>query len=141
MEIIIPTPPEFSFRRTALSHGWSKLLPFELDEEQWILTRVLDIGASKPATVKVTPCAQGLLVTAPGTPSKKAVAQITSQVKHVLRLDDDMGTFYSLLKEEPQLSWVVDAGAGRMLRSPTVFEDLIKTICTTNCSWALTKKM
>jgi N-glycosylase/DNA lyase len=28
-----------------------------------------------------------------------------------------------------------------MLRSPTVFEDLVKTICTTNCSWALTKKM
>jgi N-glycosylase/DNA lyase len=52
-----------------------------------------------------------------------------------------MGAFYALLKSEPQLAWVVDAGAGRMLRSPTVFEDLIKTICTTNCSWALTKKM
>jgi N-glycosylase/DNA lyase len=28
-----------------------------------------------------------------------------------------------------------------MLRSPTVFEDLVKMICTTNCSWALTQKM
>lgn len=28
-----------------------------------------------------------------------------------------------------------------MLRSPTVFEDLVKMICTTNCSWALTEKM
>ena len=28
-----------------------------------------------------------------------------------------------------------------MLRSPTVFEDLVKTMCTTNCSWALTYKM
>ncbi len=28
-----------------------------------------------------------------------------------------------------------------MLRSPTVFEDLVKMICTTNCSWALTVKM
>jgi 3-methyladenine DNA glycosylase/8-oxoguanine DNA glycosylase len=141
MEFIIQTPSEFSFRRTALSHGWSKLLPFELNEDQWTLTRVLDIGASKPLTVAVTPHSQGLVVTVPGTPGKRAVAQITAQVKHLLRLDDDMGIFYALLKEEPQLAWVVDAGAGRMLRSPTVFEDLIKTICTTNCSWALTKKM
>lgn len=28
-----------------------------------------------------------------------------------------------------------------MLRSATVFEDLVKTMCTTNCSWALTKSM
>ena len=28
-----------------------------------------------------------------------------------------------------------------MLRSPTVFEDLVKMICTTNCSWSLTEKM
>jgi len=28
-----------------------------------------------------------------------------------------------------------------MLRSPTVFEDLVKMICTTNCSWGLTDKM
>jgi 3-methyladenine DNA glycosylase/8-oxoguanine DNA glycosylase len=141
MELIIQTPAEFSFRRTALSHGWSKLLPFELNEDPWALTRVLDAGASKPVTVTVNPHKQGLLVTVSGTPGKKAVALISSQVKHVLRLDDDMGTFYALLKEEPQLAWVVGAGAGRMLRSPTVFEDLIKTICTTNCSWALTKKM
>jgi N-glycosylase/DNA lyase len=28
-----------------------------------------------------------------------------------------------------------------LLRAPTVFEDLVKMICTTNCSWALTEKM
>lgn len=28
-----------------------------------------------------------------------------------------------------------------MLRSPTVFEDVVKMICTTNCTWALTKIM
>jgi N-glycosylase/DNA lyase len=28
-----------------------------------------------------------------------------------------------------------------MLQSPTVFEDVVKTICTTNCSWALTMRM
>jgi hypothetical protein len=28
-----------------------------------------------------------------------------------------------------------------MLRSPTVFEDVIKTICTTNCAWSATQRM
>jgi N-glycosylase/DNA lyase len=28
-----------------------------------------------------------------------------------------------------------------MLRSPTVFEDLVKTICTTNCTWSATQRM
>ena len=28
-----------------------------------------------------------------------------------------------------------------MLRSPTVFEDLVKTICTTNCAWSGTVRM
>jgi N-glycosylase/DNA lyase len=28
-----------------------------------------------------------------------------------------------------------------MLRSPTVFEDLVKTICTTNCAWSATVRM
>ena len=30
---------------------------------------------------------------------------------------------------------------GRLLRAPTVFEDVVKMICTTNCSWALTENM
>lgn len=32
-------------------------------------------------------------------------------------------------------------GAGRMVRSPTVFEDVVKTICTTNTSWGGTTRM
>ena len=28
-----------------------------------------------------------------------------------------------------------------MVRSPTVYEEVVKTICTTNCSWALTTRM
>ena len=34
-----------------------------------------------------------------------------------------------------------DRSAGRMLRSPTVFEDILKTICTTNCAWSATVRM
>jgi N-glycosylase/DNA lyase len=62
-------------------------------------------------------------------------------VKHIFRLDDELGDFYHLVKSFDEFSWIAKAGAGRMLRSATVFEDLVKTMCTTNCSWALTDKM
>jgi len=55
-------------------------------------------------------------------------------------LDQDLAPFYELVAEDADLAWVA-AGAGRMLRSPTVFEDVVKTICTTNCSWSLTTTM
>jgi N-glycosylase/DNA lyase len=35
----------------------------------------------------------------------------------------------------------LEAGGGRLLRSPTVFEDAVKTLLTTNCSWSLTRAM
>src|SRR5262249_49086716 len=49
--------------------------------------------------------------------------------------------FYNSVRADPDFAWIAGEGAGRMLRSPTVFEDLVKMICTTNCSWALTEKM
>src|SRR5262249_61987334 len=59
---------------------------------------------------------------------------------HVLRLDQDLSGFYAVAAEDRDLAWAA-LGAGRMLRSPTVWEDLVKTLCTTNCSWGLTTKM
>ena len=52
-----------------------------------------------------------------------------------------MNGLYESIAGHETLAWVTQKGAGRMLRSPTVFEDLVKTICTTNCSWGLTKSM
>jgi N-glycosylase/DNA lyase len=58
----------------------------------------------------------------------------------MLRLDDDLSAFYVLARDDPDLSWAVE-GSGRMMRSPTVFEDVVKTICTTNCTWSATVRM
>ena len=58
----------------------------------------------------------------------------------MLRLDEDLSDFYALAARDPELSWAT-TGAGRMLRSPTVFEDVVKTIATTNCAWSATVRM
>ena len=75
-----------------------------------------------------------------GTVGAQARNALTQTVAHIFRLDEDLSRFYTLVGEDGDLSWCV-AGAGRMLRSPTVFEDVVKTICTTNTAWSGTRKM
>jgi 3-methyladenine DNA glycosylase/8-oxoguanine DNA glycosylase len=142
VQISIPVPPAFNFKRTAKSHGWRSLLPFEYDDSTWSITRVLSLQANAPVTIHITFVNDALQVDIPRrTPSKRDIAQITRDVRHMFRLDDEMNVFYAAVAGDPNFSWIVREGAGRLLRSPTVYEDLVKTICTTNCSWALTTKM
>jgi N-glycosylase/DNA lyase len=141
MQITIPTSRNFNFKRTVISHGWCELLPFEIDTERWRLTRVVDLAAGKPITVAITGNRRALKIIASRRLTPAATTKVVSDVRHMLRLDDDMNGFYGLFAADPDFAWIASQGAGRMLRSPTVFEDLVKMICTTNCSWALTDKM
>ena len=143
MEISVHAPPSFSFKRTAASHGWPELAPFSIDETWTVVKRVLDLGASRePVAVEITGADGALRVkVAGGRLSKRDADGIARDVRHIFRLDDRLDDFYASLSGVAGFEWVARSGAGRMLRSPTVFEDLIKTICTTNCSWSLTKLM
>ena len=58
-----------------------------------------------------------------------------------VRMGESFDEFYAEAKRHPQYRWIAVKGAGRLLRCPTVFEDVVKMICTTNCSWALTEIM
>ena len=141
MEIKIPTPPSFNFKRTIVSHGWYGLLPFALDSEKYELTRVIDLAAKPPVTIVMSGRKGHVRVNTSRSLGKGDTATIIRDARHILRLDDDLQSFYLATDSDPEFAWIGKQGAGRMLRSPTVFEDLVKMICTTNCSWALTEKM
>jgi 3-methyladenine DNA glycosylase/8-oxoguanine DNA glycosylase len=77
------------------------------------------------------------------TPSRLPRAQakvVETAVARMFRLSDDLSPFYSAIATDDRLAWAA-SGAGRILASPTVFEDVVKTICTTNCSWSATIRM
>lgn len=139
-DCILETPPNFSFKHTVYSHGWSELAPFELDEVNWRLSYVFTNGKrGKPVSATVSETALGLKIEFSGGESSRE--KIIRAIQHILRLDDPLEEFYALTDRDERLGWISAANAGRLLRSPTVFEDLVKTLCTTNCSWSLTKKM
>ncbi len=141
MELTIKTPNNFNFHRTVRSHGWYGLLPFELDIPKSRLVRVLDREQRKPVTVEIASRKNSLRVVTSRAVNERAAANIVGDVRHMFRLDDDLRLFYDVTSAETEFAWIAEQGAGRLLRSPTVYEDLVKMICTTNCSWALTEKM
>jgi 3-methyladenine DNA glycosylase/8-oxoguanine DNA glycosylase len=115
------------FRRVLASHGVATLAPNRIDEEAWTLETRLPSGS-----VRVAETRPGVAVARP--------ARAVPVVRRMLNLDEDLSGFYAVAAEDPELAWVT-SGAGRMLRSPTVFEDVVKTICTTNCAWSATERM
>jgi 3-methyladenine DNA glycosylase/8-oxoguanine DNA glycosylase len=138
--LFLETPKNFNFRQTIYSHGWCELLPFEIDAKNWRLSYVF--GTENPAAATISEEAGKLKIEVSADEIDAEIeTSILRGTRHILRIDDDLSGFYSNLKSEKRLAWIAKKGAGRMLRSATVFEDLVKTICTTNCSWSLTKKM
>ncbi len=136
-------PANFSFKYTVFSHGWYALLPFELDTENWRLSYVFsDEKNIERVAATICQLENTLRIEVLGERiTERFKKKILRDVRHILRLDDDLIKFYKLAKREKEFAWIAQNNAGRLLRSPTVFEDLVKTLCTTNCSWALTKKM
>ncbi len=128
--------------RTITSHGVADLPPGHVDEEARTYTTTLALPASRPRTVTIREGRRGYArVEVEGrVPGAKAARDLAAAVRRILNLDEDLSEFYSLVRDDPELSWAA-GGAGRMLRTPTVFEAAVKTICTTNVAWSATVRM
>src|SRR5438132_4420965 len=140
--LIGPAGEVIDLRRVFLSHGIAELPPMRLDQKGWtfeITVPLAGIGARTLILSQARP-GHGLISVAGPSPTPQVGAAIMVQVRHVLSIDLDLTPFYAVAAEDADLSWVV-RGAGRMVRSPTVFEDVVKTICTTNTSWGGTTRM
>jgi 3-methyladenine DNA glycosylase/8-oxoguanine DNA glycosylase len=137
-KLILETTTDFNFKTAVYSHGWCDLLPFALDRENWRLSYVFT--GDRPIPVNITET-DGKIEIFADKLNQQTEERLLREVRHILRLDEKFSDFYRLTKKEKRLAWVAQMSAGRLLRSPTVFEDLVKTLCTTNCSWSLTKSM
>jgi 3-methyladenine DNA glycosylase/8-oxoguanine DNA glycosylase len=128
------------FARTIVSHGVAELPPNHVDLARRCFETTLRV-AGGAWTVRLTESAGKLRTdVASGRVGAKSRDALAATVAHMLRLDEDLSGFYAVVSADGDLSWCA-TGAGRMLRAPTVFEDVIKTICTTNTAWSGTRKM
>lgn len=128
-------------RRTLYSHGFVVLPPHVPDDEhRTMITTVTLPGGAR--TIRLSGGEPGVLaidVVGP-KPSAATARAIVATVRTMFALDDDLSAFYAKLAGDADLAWAA-SGAGRLFRSPTAFEDVVKTILTTNCAWSATKRM
>jgi 3-methyladenine DNA glycosylase/8-oxoguanine DNA glycosylase len=147
-------PEPFDLALTVRSHGWYDLAPWRWDEERAVLSRPVVLASGRVAIAQVARAERGLAfrALASGRLGATEAREAQAALATCLSLDEDLGPFRAraaALEREraagrrdlPDLRWALERGAGRLLRSPTVFEDAVKTLCTTNCSWALTRVM
>jgi 3-methyladenine DNA glycosylase/8-oxoguanine DNA glycosylase len=143
--ITIPTPKDFRFLPTVFSHGWYMLPPFHFDHHHRVLERVHQFDDGTVALLKiqegeVTNTLQ-IGVEARGRLGRQRQAEAISAVTACLNLAHDLTMFYRVARRSPRYRWVERMGAGRFLTAPTVWEDLAKTLLTTNTTWAGTVQM
>ena len=147
LELRAPGGEPVDLWRTLVSHGFAGLSPTVLDEANRSLALTIRVPGGRPRRVRVSEDQRNharkgrawVEVLGP-RPGPKVVRAVLEGTAHVLRLDQDLSPFYLRASEDPDLAWAA-RGAGRMLRSPTVFEDVVKTVCTTNCAWSATVRM
>ncbi|MBM4161748.1 MAG: hypothetical protein FJ217_11715 [Ignavibacteria bacterium] len=139
----LSTPHDFDFWRTVYSHGWCALPPFWVDKVRGALSRLLLLEDGSLASCTLSDGKGRLSVQIQSTAKLDKVRkdEIKRQLVECLRLGEDLSAFYAAAKRHPRYRWIPASGAGRLLRAPTVFEDAVKMICTTNCSWSLTEIM
>jgi N-glycosylase/DNA lyase len=148
------TPRPFDLDLVVRSHGFYDLEPWGYVRERRLLSRPLRLASGRCVLVEVAPSEEpgaglAVRVTARGRVGAREAEEVRATLRACLSLDDDLGPFHARVeevaranrKDVPDLRWAIARGAGRLLRSPTVFEDAVKTLCTTNCTWALTRVM
>lgn len=142
-QLLIHTPPHFHLWRTVFSHGWCSLPPFSVDQAKHTFGLLLRLSDGNLARCSISNGAKALTVEVQmrGSLTHAQKQVITTQLSASLRLDEDLSDFYSIARKHRRFQWIPRLKAGRLLRAPTVFEDVVKMICTTNCTWALTTIM
>src|SRR5262245_30609392 len=139
----LPIPRPFELRLCLFGHGWVALAPHRFDEASQVFSTVLLVdGQAVDATLRHEKKDALTLRLESARPLRGPAATAAGrQIAHMLRLRDDLGAFHAMCRKEPSLQWAARRGAGRMLRSATVFEDLMKLLFTTNTTWAGTEAM
>lgn len=140
MKLSLPARKPFNFRSVVDSHGWRQLAPFRFDDATSTLFYVDRLKSNRIIEYQISGSPEGLRVET-NKLTKAEQKEVKDKITWMFGLDMDFSDFYAVSRTEPKLVRAKKRALGRVLRSPTLFEDVIKTILTTNTLWAATKNM
>lgn len=132
MKFTLPARPPFNFQSVVNSHGWIQLAPFRFEDDA--VHYVDHLSSGRVVEYRISGANHGLQV-------ETEKLSNAGKVTWMFGLDMDFSEFYKAARREPKLKKAIRAAHGRVLRSPTFYEDVVKTIFTTNTLWSGTKSM
>jgi 3-methyladenine DNA glycosylase/8-oxoguanine DNA glycosylase len=141
MNLTLSARPPFNFLSVVHSHGWMQLAPFRFDEASASLFYTDRLSDHRVLEYRMSAAPQGVKVFVNGTLNKAEQSEVKERITWMFGLDQDFSSFYKVARREPKLRKAEKLARGRVLRSPSFFEDVIKTILTTNTLWGATKRM
>lgn len=140
--LYLNTPQNFSFKSTVYSHGWSDLKPFQLGQNPVRLSYVYGSSRNQVHFLNIFESGKRRLeIQTEGKLTDPQRKEILNIIERMFRLDEDYAEFYNIAKASDEYSWILKYGAGRLLRGASLWEDMVKMLCTTNCTWRLTQIM
>lgn len=138
--VAVPTPADFSFVAVVAAHGWHQLAPYRFDDATRTLRATWRL-AGRPLGL-VFEEDDGALK---ATPSRRLfpleAALLAKRVRYAFALDAPASDLHRVCRREASLRWIATRRLGRFLRGEDVFEDALKTLLTTNCTWTQTRAM
>lgn len=134
---IIP-PQDYELARDACSYGFVVLLPNHWDVTHQTLSRVLELGGG-PAACVIDQLKDGSLRAQFDRRLDRSEQGLARRrIGRMLSLDTDRAAIRAFHRVDPR--WK-KSGRGRLFRSPTLFEDVIKTVTSCNVTWPSTVNM
>ena len=141
MKYFLKARQPFSLTSVIRSHGWFQLLPFVSPEDASSLEYVLELSGGKVVKLTFREAIGGVNFTVSEELDAAEQEEVQAAAAWMLELDFDIAAFYQIARDEPKLTHAETNARGRILRCATIFEDVVKTILTTNTTWGGTKRM
>jgi len=136
----IKPPSDYLLGRDVCSYGYFLLAPNRWDVKRRVFSRAMSL-ARGPALIEVKqkPVAGNpLAIDVSRSLTRPERAELERQIRRMFRLDESAGQIAEFHKIDPR--WRV-SGRGRVFRSPTLFEDVLKTVTSCNVQWPSTVHM
>jgi 3-methyladenine DNA glycosylase/8-oxoguanine DNA glycosylase len=140
MRVRLEVPRDFSFRRTVNSHGWCDLAPFTPAPDHSSVATVVALPGGGARRIRLRDD-DGVILESDGAADAATRRILIAAGRRILALDVDIAPFHDAVRRDPRYRWIAESRSGRLLRGPSAWEDVVKLVLTTNCSWAFTKKM
>lgn len=142
----LSVPMDYVLARDLPSYGYFLLAPNHWDPSTRTFSRALSLPGSTAVHVRVSQPGRTMrqsrgraLTVEPSRPLDPGERrEVRGLLRRMLRLDEDAAAIRAFHRVDPR--WK-GTGRGRLSRSPTLFEDVIKTVTSCNVQWPGTVAM